>query len=122
MRDVQIFLIAVVIIVGGTMMELQEDEKIILKDDAKSDYFGKGTLYMTSKRIILDVKTGGLLSKTTEVKIDKLLGTIKEVTAAGGKELRIQFEGSVEPTTLYVANAEKWAAGMNSALTFSAKT
>jgi hypothetical protein len=122
MRDVQIFLIAVVIIVGGTMMELQEDEKIILKDDAKSDYFGKGTLYMTSKRVILDVKTGGLLSKTTEVKIDKLLGTIKEVTAAGGKELRIQFEGSVEPTTLYVANAEKWAAGMNSALTFSAKT
>lgn len=103
-------------------MELQEDEKIILKDDARSDYFGKGTLYMTSKRIILDVKTGGLLSKTTEVKIDKLLGTIKEVTASGGKELRIQFEGSVEPTTLYVANAEKWAAGMNSALTFSAKT
>ena len=39
----------------------------------KSDYFGKGTLSMTSKRIILDVKTGELLSKTTEEKIDKLL-------------------------------------------------
>ncbi len=103
------------------MMELQADEKIIMKDDAKSNYFGKGILYMTNKRVILDVKTGGLLSNTTEVKIDKLLGTIKEVSASGGKELKIQFEGSIEPTILYVANAEKWAAGITSALTISGK-
>ena len=81
-------------------MELQADEKIIMKDNAKSDYFGKGTLYMTSSRVVLEIKTGGLLSNSTEVKINKPLGTIKEVSAPGGKELRIQFEGSVEPTTL----------------------
>ncbi|NYT20853.1 MAG: hypothetical protein GKC07_03515 [Methanomicrobiales archaeon] len=100
-------------------MDLQANEKIIMKDDAKSDYFGKGTLYMTSSRVVLDIKTGGFLSKSTEVKIDKPLGTIKEVSAPGGKELRIQFEGSVEPTTLHVANAEKWAAAITSALTIS---
>ncbi len=97
-------------------MEFPSDEKLILKDDAKSDYFGKGTLYMTSSRVIFEAITGGLLSKSTEVKIDKPLGTIKEVSAPGSKELRIQFEGSVEPTTLYVANAEKWAAAIRSAM------
>jgi hypothetical protein len=103
-------------------MELQANEKIILKDDAKSDYFGKGILSMTSSRVVFEAITGGLLSKTTEVRIDKPLGTIKEVSAPGGKELRIQFEGSVEPTTLYVANAEKWAAAIKSALAVSGTT
>jgi hypothetical protein len=102
-------------------MELLQDEKIIMQDDAKSDYFGKGVLYMTNKRIALDVKTGGFLSKTTEVKLDKALGTIKEVSAPGGKELKIQFEGSVEPTIFYVGNAQKWEAGIKSALTVSGK-
>ena len=39
-------------------MELLPDEKIIMQDDAKSDFFGKGILYMTNVRILLDVKTG----------------------------------------------------------------
>ncbi len=104
-----------------SLMELQENEKIIMQDGAKSTYFGKGTLYMTSDRIVLEVKTGGILSKTTEAKINKPLGTIKEVSAPGGKELKIQFEGSVEPTIIYVANAEKWEAAIKSALTFSGK-
>jgi hypothetical protein len=102
-------------------MELRQDEKIIMQDDAKSDYFGKGTLFMTSTRVLLEVKTGGLFSKTSEVKLDKPLGTIKEISAPGSKELKIQFEGSVEPTTLYVANAEKWAAAIKSALTVTGK-
>ena len=55
-------------------MELLQDEKIIMQDDAKSDYFGKGILYMTSKRIALEVKTGGFLSKTTEVRAHKTTG------------------------------------------------
>lgn len=66
-------------------IELLQDEKIIMQDDAKSDFFGKGILYMTNKRIILEVKTGGFLSKTTEVKLDKALGTIKAVSAPGVK-------------------------------------
>jgi hypothetical protein len=102
-------------------MELLPDEKIIMQDDAKSDFFGKGILYMTNIRILLDVKTGGFLSKTTEIKLDKALGSIKEVSAPGGKQLRIQFEGSVEPTTFYVANAEKWEAAIKSALTVSGR-
>ena len=68
-------------------MELLQDEKIIMQDDAKSDYFGKGILYMTNKRIALEVKTGGFLSKTTEVKPDKPLGTIKEVSAPRWKRV-----------------------------------
>jgi hypothetical protein len=60
-------------------MELLPGEKIIMQDDAKSDFFGKGILYMTNTRILLDVKTGGFLSKTTEVKLDKALGTINAV-------------------------------------------
>jgi hypothetical protein len=102
-------------------MELLPDEKIIMQDSASSDYFGKGTLYMTSKRIILDVKTGGLLSKTTEVKLDKPIGTIKAVSAPGGKQLQMQFEGSVEPTNIHVANAQKWEAAIKSALTVTGK-
>jgi hypothetical protein len=102
-------------------MELPPDEKIIMQDDAKSDFFGKGILYMTNKRILLDIKTGGLLSKTTEVKIDKTLGTIKAVSAPGGKQLQMQFEGSVEPTNIHVANAEKWEAAIKSALAVSGK-
>jgi hypothetical protein len=102
-------------------MELLQDEKIIMQDDAKSDYFGKGILYMTNKRIALEVKTGGFLSKTAEVKLDKPLGTIKEVSAPSGKELKIQFEGSVEPTSIFVGNAAKWEAAIKSALTVTGK-
>jgi hypothetical protein len=103
-------------------MELPPDEKIIMQDDAKSDFFGKGILYMTNKRILLDIKTGGFLSKTTEVKLDKALGTIIAVSAPGGKQLQIQFEGSVEPTNIHVANAEKWEAAIKSALAVGGKT
>jgi hypothetical protein len=102
-------------------MELLPDEKIIMQDDAKSDFFGKGILYMTNIRILLDIKTGGFLSKTTEIKLDKALGSIKEVSAPGGKQLRIQFDGSVEPTMFFVANAEKWEAAIKSALTVSGR-
>jgi hypothetical protein len=103
-------------------MAIQPDEKILIKDDAKSDYFGKGVLTMTNTRVIFEARTGGLLSKTTEVRVDKPLGTIKEVTARSGKELRIQFEGSVEPTTFHVANAEKWATAIKSALAVGSTT
>jgi len=101
-------------------MQLLPGEQLVMQDSAKSDYFGKGTLYMTSNRIILDVKTGGFLSKTTEVRLDKALSTIKAVSAPGGK-LQIQFEGSVEPTTFSVANPEKWEAAIKSALAVTGK-
>ena len=103
-------------------MELLQDEKIIMQDDAKSDFFGKGILYMTNKRILLEIKTGGLLSKTTEVRLDKALGTIKTPFQLPGEEqLQMQFEGSVEPTNIHVANAEKWEAAIKSALVVSGK-
>ena len=108
-------------IAGVTKMELLQGEKIIMQDDAKSDFFGKGILYMTNTRILLEVKIGGFLSKTTEVKLDKALGTIKAVSAPGGKQLQMQFEGSVEPTNIHVANAEKWEAAIKSALAVSGK-
>jgi hypothetical protein len=72
-------------------------------------------------RDLLKVKTGGFLSKITEVKLDKALGTIKAVSAPGGKQLQMQFEGSVEPTNIPVANAEKWEAAIKSALAVSGK-
>ncbi len=70
-------------------------------------------------RDLLEIKTGGFLSKTTEVKLDKALGTIKVVSAPGGKQLQMQFEGSVEPTNIPVANAEKLEAAIKSALAVS---
>ena len=101
-------------------MELQPGEKIVMQDDAKSDYFGKGILYMTDRRIVLEVRTGGLFSKTTEVKLDKPLSTIRSASAPGGK-LQIQFEGSVEPTNFSVSNPEKWEAAIRSALAVTGK-
>ncbi len=104
------------IIARGYIMEVQTGEQIVMQDDAKSDYFGKGKLFMTSSRIVLEVNTGGLFSKTTETKLDKAISTITAVSAPGGKQLRIQFSGSVEPTDIYVANAAKWEAAIKSAL------
>jgi hypothetical protein len=104
-----------------SVVNLLPGETIVMQDDAKSDYFGKGTLIMTSGRILMEIKTGGLLSKTTEVKLDKALGTIKAVSAPGGKQLQMQFEGSVEPTNIHVSNAEKWEAAIKSALAVSGK-
>ena len=103
------------------MVNLNPGETVVMQDDAKSDFFGKGTLIMTSARILMEVKTGGFLSKTTEVKLDKALSTIKAVSAPGGKQLQVQFEGSVEPTNIYVSNAEKWEAAIKSALAVSGK-
>jgi len=103
------------------MAFLREGEKIIVQDDAKSDYFGKGILYMTNSRIVLEVMTGGLLSKTPEIKIDQAMSTIKEVSVPARKTLQIQFEGSVEPTVIYVSDPEKWEAAIKRALTMTGR-
>jgi hypothetical protein len=100
---------------------LHEGETIILKDDAKSDYFGKGTLYLTNARIVFEAMTGGLFAKTSEIKIDQPMSSIKEVSVPTKKTLRIQFEGNVEPTELFVHDAEKWEAAVKSALIISGK-
>jgi len=95
---------------------LREGEQIILQDSAKSDYFGKGTLYLTNARIVFEAIVGGILSKSSEVKIDQGIPTITAVSAPGGKTLQIQFEGNVEPTMIHVGNAEKWEAAIKSSL------
>ena len=98
---------------------LQEGENIILKDSAKSDFFGKGTLYLTNSRMIFEVMTGGLLSKTPEIKIDQLIRSMKTFAASGKKTLLVQFEGQIQSTTLYVDNPEKWEAAIRTVMTLS---
>jgi len=95
---------------------LREGEQIILQDSAKSDYFGKGTLYLTNARIVFEAIVGGILSKSSEIKIDQGIPTITTVSAPGGKMLQIQFQGNVEPTMIHVGNPEKWEAAIKSAL------
>jgi hypothetical protein len=101
---------------GKDMAFLREGEKVILQDSAKSDFFGKGTLYLTNERIVFEAFVGGLFSKSSEVKIDQGMSTIKKVSVPAGKTLQVQFEGNVEPTIVYVSNPEKWEAAINSAL------
>jgi len=98
---------------------LQEGETIILKEKAKSDYFGKGTLHLTNTRIVLEVMSGTLLFKKSEIKIDKPVRSITEISTSGRKTLQIHFEGNMEPTTLYVDNPEKWAAAIKTVLTMT---
>jgi len=98
---------------------LHEGEKVILKDEAKTTFFGKGTLYLTSSRVVFLVMTGGLFSKAPEIKIDKPMSSIRSVSVPGKKTLQIQFEGSVEPTAFTISDPEKWDAAIRSALTVS---
>ena len=104
------------------MAFLREGEKLILQDRAKSDYFGKGTMYLTDSRFVFEVMTGGILSKTPEMKIDQPLGAIQSVSAPDGKTLMIQFAGSVEPTKFHTGAASKWEAAIRSALAVGGKT
>jgi hypothetical protein len=100
---------------GNEMAFLGEGEKIILQDSAKSDFFGKGTLYLTNERIVFEAFVGGIFSKSSEVKINQGISTIKAVSVPAGKTLQMQFEGNVEPTVIYVSNPEKWEAAIKSA-------
>ena len=102
-------------------MELLPDEKIIMQDDAKSDFFGKGILYMTNIRILLDVKTGGFMSKTTEVKLDKALGPSKRFQLPGENISRSSLKGAWNQQRILVSNAEKWEAAIKSALAVSGR-
>ena len=90
------------------MESLQEDEQVLVQDSAKSDFFGKGTLYLTTRRLVLEVASGGLLSRAVETKIDQPMGSIGAFGATGRKSLSVHFEGNMEPTSLLVDNPEKW--------------
>jgi hypothetical protein len=103
------------------MAFLQEGETIILEERVKSDFFGKGTLYLTNTRIMLEVNSGGLLFKKPEIKIDQPVRSIKEISS-GRKTLQVHFTGNMEPTTLYLDNPEKWAAAIKTVLTMSGNT
>jgi hypothetical protein len=98
---------------------LNEGEKVILKDDAKTTFFGKGTLYLTSRRVVFVIMTGGLFSKAPDIKIDQQMSSIRSVSVPAKKTLQIQFEGSVEPTAITINDPEKWDAAIRSALTVS---
>lgn len=90
------------------MEPLQEDEQVLVQDSAKSEFFGKGTLYLTTRRMVFEVASGGLLSRSSETKIDQPVGAIRSFGATGRKYLMVHFEGNMEPTTLLVDNPEKW--------------
>ncbi len=90
------------------MESLQEDEQVIVQDSAKSDFFGKGTLTLTTRRLVFEVASGGLLSRSSETKIDQPMGSIGAFGATGRKSLSVHFEGNMEPTSLLVDNPEKW--------------
>jgi hypothetical protein len=90
------------------MESLPEGEELIVQDSAKSDFFGKGTLYLTTRRLVFEVASGGLLSRSSETKIDQSMGSIRSFGATGRKSLVVHFEGNMEPTTLLVENPEKW--------------
>ncbi len=90
------------------MESLQEDEQVIVQDSAKSDFFGKGTLTLTTHRLVFEAASGGLLSRSSEAKIDQPIDTMSSFGATGRRSLVVHFEGNMEPTTLLVDNPEKW--------------
>ena len=98
---------------------LQEDEQIIAQDSAKSDFFGKGTLTLTTRRLVFEVATGGLLSRSSETKIDQPIGTIQSYGATGRRSLVVHFEGNMEPTSLLVDNPEKWETAIRTVMIMS---
>jgi len=73
-------------------MDLQQDEKIIMQTVPALTIWQGNTLYDKqedpSRR-----KNRGLLSKTTEVKLDKFIGTIKAVSAPGENSSRCSLRG-----------------------------
>ena len=90
------------------MHSFTEDEQVLVQDSAKSDFFGKGTLTLTTRRLVFEVASGGLLSRSSETKFDQPMGSIGSFGAAGRRSLVVHFEGNMEPTTLHVDNPEKW--------------
>ena len=90
------------------MESIQEREQVIVQDSAKSEFFGKGTLSLTTHRLVFEASSGGLLSRSSETKIDQPIGTMRSYGASGRKSLVVHFEGNMEPTTLLVDNPDKW--------------
>ncbi|HIH04472.1 MAG TPA: hypothetical protein HA263_11725 [Methanoregulaceae archaeon] len=104
------------------MESLQEDEQIIVQDTGKSDFFGKGTLYLTTRRLVFEVGEGGLLSRSTETRIDQPVESISSFSAAGRRILVVHFEGNMEPSTLHIDNPEKWETAIRSVMVMSGGT
>lgn len=90
------------------MDTLQEGEQLIVAGSARSDFFGKGTLSLTTHRLVFEAVVGGLLSRATETKIDQPIGSIVSYGSSGRKALEVHFEGNMEPTLLHVDNPEVW--------------
>jgi len=90
------------------MESMLEGEQVIVEDSAKSEFFGKGTLSLTTHRLVFEAATGGLLSRSSETRIDQPISTVRSYGASGRKSLVVHFEGNMEPTTLLVDNPERW--------------
>lgn len=104
------------------MESLREDEQIIVQDTARSDFFGKGTLYLTTRRLVFEVDAGGLLSRSSEARIDQPVDSISSFGADGRKSLVVHFEGNMEPSTLHVDNPEKWETAIRAVKVMSGET
>lgn len=89
------------------MVILKAGEKLLLEDKAKSENYGKGTLTLTSGRLIFE-RTTGLISKKTEICLICPLHSLEDIRVEGliGKKLVVQ--GSDERT----GNISKWKFGV----------
>ncbi len=72
---------------------LKGDERILLQDAASFGRLGKGTLMLTSRRLIFERQTG-FISKSTETLLDLPLGDIQNVKVEGliGKQLVVEAQ------------------------------
>jgi hypothetical protein len=103
------------------MESLPEDEQVIVQGNARSDFFGKGTLFLTTRRLIFEVVVGGLLSRSSETKIDQSIGSIVSYGGASRKTLEVHFEGNMEPTALQVDNPEMWETAIRAVILMGGK-
>ena len=103
------------------MVMLQKGENILMQDPATSDDWGKGTLYLTSYRVVFETKTG-LLAAKTELAMDYSLEKIQNVSTHGliGKKLRIELYAGERGTggthDFSVKNQAQWEQGIKSAV------
>jgi len=89
------------------LVDLEEGESMVLQDSAKEDNLGKGTLYLTTKRIVFERKKG--------LPVDI---PVNYVSAVSAETKRLVVEGrESETATLTVLSfdvkeAQKWASSV----------
>jgi hypothetical protein len=103
------------------MVILKPGEKLLLEEKANSENYGKGTLTLTSGRLIFE-KITGIISKKTDVCLICPLNTIEDVRVEGliGKKLAVQGSdertGRISKWKFAVPNPSGWEMSVKSAI------